>query len=64
MDLGPIGERKLIISGLITSVVCIYVESNIEKLQELSEILAIDPFDEQAAVVCGDVRSALERKGI
>lgn len=40
-----------------------YVESNIEKLKELSEILAIDPFDEHAAVACGDVRSALERKG-
>jgi len=39
------------------------VEGNIAKLNELAELLEIRPFDQKAAVVYGDVRSTLEKKG-
>ncbi|MBN1906374.1 MAG: type II toxin-antitoxin system VapC family toxin [Deltaproteobacteria bacterium] len=40
------------------------VEFNISKLNRLSEIMEIKPFDEKAAVIYGDVRSTLEKKGM
>jgi tRNA(fMet)-specific endonuclease VapC len=39
------------------------IEHNIEKLNELAEFLEIMPFDKKAAVIYGDVRSTLEKKG-
>jgi len=39
------------------------VEANISKLNALGEILEICSFDQQAAVVYGDVRSGLEKRG-
>ena len=39
------------------------VEGNIATLNELAELLEIRPFDQKAAVVYGDVRSTLEKKG-
>ena len=39
------------------------VEDNIVKLNELSELLEIKPFDKKAAISYGDVRSVLEKKG-
>lgn len=40
-----------------------HVEANLAKLNALGELLDIRPFDKQAAVSHGDVRSALEKKG-
>jgi len=40
-----------------------YVEANIARLNELSELLCVKPFDQKAAVMYGDVRSALEKNG-
>jgi len=40
-----------------------HVEANLAKLNALGELLDIRPFDKQAAVSYGDVRSALEKKG-
>ncbi len=40
-----------------------HVEANLAKLNALGEQLDIRPFDKQAAVSYGDVRSALEKKG-
>jgi tRNA(fMet)-specific endonuclease VapC len=40
-----------------------HVEANLEKLNALSELLDILPFDKQAAVFYGDVRSSLEKRG-
>ena len=40
-----------------------HVEANLEKLNALSELLDIRPFDKQAAVFYGDVRSSLEKRG-
>lgn len=40
-----------------------HVETNIAKLNALGELLDIRPFDKQAAVSYGDVRSTLEKKG-
>lgn len=40
-----------------------YVQENIARLNELSELLEITPFDVDAAVAYGDVRSSLEKKG-
>jgi tRNA(fMet)-specific endonuclease VapC len=40
-----------------------YVEANLEKLNALGELIDIRPFDKQAAVSYGDVRSRLEKKG-
>jgi tRNA(fMet)-specific endonuclease VapC len=39
------------------------VEDNIAKLNEMSELLEIKPFDKEAAISYGDVRSVLEKKG-
>jgi tRNA(fMet)-specific endonuclease VapC len=38
------------------------VEDNIIRLHELAELLEIKPFDQKAAIVYGDFRSALEKK--
>lgn len=38
-------------------------EDKIAKLNELAELLEIKPFDQKAATVYGDIRSALEKKG-
>lgn len=40
-----------------------HVGSNLKKLNALGELLDIRPFDKQAAVCYGDVRSDLEKKG-
>lgn len=40
------------------------VKANIGKLEELAEILIIEPFDKKAAIAYGDVRSSLEKKGL
>ena len=40
-----------------------HVEANLEKLNALGELIDIRPFDKQAAVSYGDVRSRLEKKG-
>lgn len=40
-----------------------HVEANLEKLNALGELIDIRPFDKQAAVSYGDVRSRLEEKG-
>jgi tRNA(fMet)-specific endonuclease VapC len=40
------------------------IEPNISKLNELADLLVVSPFDKEAAIVYGDVRSALEKKGI
>ena len=40
-----------------------HVKSNLEKLNALGELLDIRPFDKQAAVSYGDVRSRLEKSG-
>ena len=40
-----------------------HVKTNLEKLNALGELLDIRPFDKQAAVSYGDVRSTLEKKG-
>ncbi len=39
------------------------VEANVSRLNALGEILEICSFDQQAAVVYGDVRSSLEKRG-
>jgi len=40
-----------------------HVEANLTKLNALSELIEIRPFDKQAAVCYGDVRSSLEKRG-
>jgi tRNA(fMet)-specific endonuclease VapC len=40
------------------------IEHNIMKLNELADLLDIRPFDKEAAIAYGDVRSALEKKGM
>jgi tRNA(fMet)-specific endonuclease VapC len=39
------------------------IEANIARLVRLADMLEIRPFDQQAAVVYGDVRSSLEKQG-
>jgi tRNA(fMet)-specific endonuclease VapC len=39
------------------------VEENMARLNELAELMVIAPFDQEAAIAYGDVRSALEKKG-
>jgi tRNA(fMet)-specific endonuclease VapC len=39
------------------------VEENIAKLNELAEILEVKPFDRNAAIIYGNIRSALEKRG-
>jgi tRNA(fMet)-specific endonuclease VapC len=40
-----------------------FVDDNIRRLNALSEIIDVLPFDKDAAVVYGDVRSVLEKRG-
>jgi tRNA(fMet)-specific endonuclease VapC len=40
-----------------------HVEENLQRLYALGELLDIRPFDKQAAVSYGDVRSSLEKRG-
>lgn len=40
-----------------------YIEENIARLNALTELLDVLPFDQQAAVSYGDVRSSLEKRG-
>ena len=40
-----------------------HVKANLQKLNALGELLDIRPFDKQAAVSYGDVRSGLEKRG-
>lgn len=40
-----------------------HVEANVEKLNALSELMDILPFDKRAALIYGDVRSSLEKRG-
>ncbi len=39
------------------------VKDNIRKLEELAELLIVQPFDIKAAAAYGDVRSGLEKRG-
>jgi len=39
------------------------IEANVSRLNALGEILEICSFDQQAAIVYGDVRSSLEKRG-
>lgn len=39
------------------------VEANVTRLNALGEILEICPFDQQAAIAYGDIRSSLEKRG-
>ncbi len=40
-----------------------HVEANLARLKALGELIEIRPFDKQAAVCYGDIRSGLEKKG-
>ena len=40
-----------------------YVTANVARLNALSEVLTVEPFDRKAAVAYGDVRSRLEKQG-
>jgi tRNA(fMet)-specific endonuclease VapC len=40
-----------------------HVEANVEKLNALPELMDILPFDKRAALIYGDVRSSLEKRG-
>ena len=40
-----------------------HVEKNVGRLNALSEFLEILPFNKQAAIAYGDIRSSLERQG-
>ena len=40
------------------------IKENTNKLEELAEILEIKPFDKNAAIAYGDIRSNLEKKGM
>lgn len=40
------------------------VEHNIKRLNELAELMEIKPFDKNAAILYGDIRSTLEKKGM
>lgn len=39
------------------------VEDNIARLNELAGILEVKPFDQKAAIIYGNIRSALEKSG-
>jgi tRNA(fMet)-specific endonuclease VapC len=41
-----------------------YVEDNVRRLNALSELIEVLPFDKNAAVIYGDVRSDLEKRGL
>ena len=40
-----------------------YVEANMERLNALGELIDVRPFDKQAALFYGSVRSSLEKRG-
>lgn len=40
-----------------------YVEANMERLNDLGELIDVRPFDIQAALFYGSVRSSLEKRG-
>ncbi|WP_321416277.1 type II toxin-antitoxin system VapC family toxin [uncultured Desulfobacter sp.] len=41
-----------------------YVEDNIRRLEALSEIIEVIPFDKDAAIHYGNIRSDLEKRGM
>jgi tRNA(fMet)-specific endonuclease VapC len=41
-----------------------YVDDNIRRLDALSEIIEVIPFDKDAAIAYGDIRSDLEKRGL
>ena len=41
-----------------------YVDDNIRRLEALSEIIEVVPFDKKAATAYGDIRSDLEKRGM
>ena len=41
-----------------------YVEHNLHRLEALSELIEVIPFDKNAAMAYGDIRSDLERRGL
>ena len=41
-----------------------YVEANLQRLIALSDLIEVIPFDKDAAIAYGDVRSDLEKKGM
>jgi tRNA(fMet)-specific endonuclease VapC len=41
-----------------------YVEENMARLNDLSELIDVRPFDRQAALSYGGVRSSLEKRGL
>jgi tRNA(fMet)-specific endonuclease VapC len=41
-----------------------YVEENLRRLNALSELIEVVPFDKDAAMAYGDVRSDLEKRGL
>lgn len=41
-----------------------FVMDNLQRLNELSEVIEVLPFDKNAATVYGDVRSDIERRGL
>jgi len=41
-----------------------YVEENVRRLNALSELIEVIPFDKNAAMAYGDVRSDLEKRGL
>lgn len=41
-----------------------YVEDNIRRLEALSEIIEVVPFDKDAAIHYGNIRSDLEKRGM
>lgn len=42
----------------------LFVKENVRRLQALSEIIEVLPFDKKAATFYGDVRSDLEKRGL
>jgi tRNA(fMet)-specific endonuclease VapC len=40
-----------------------YVEANMERLNDLGDLIDVRPFDRQAALFYGSVRSSLEKRG-
>lgn len=41
-----------------------HVNDNMRRLNELSEIIEVRPFDKDAAIAYGDIRSDLEKRGV
>ena len=41
-----------------------YVDDNLHRLDALSELIEVIPFDKNAAMAYGDIRSDLERRGL